>query len=67
MDLLLTSNFQSPFQFFLSCYVRTQSSCGVVVIQFEIYQLWEHLKNLYSLTQNTFFCVRILESLLSAT
>ena len=55
MDLLLTSDFQSPFQFFLSYFVRTQSSCGGVVIQFEVSQLWKNLKNLYSLTQNTFF------------
>ena len=67
MDLLPTSDFQSPFYFFFSCYVRTQSSCGGVVIQFEISQMWANLKNLYSLTQNTFFYVRILESLLSVT
>jgi len=67
MDLLLTSDFQSPFHFFFSCFVRTQSSCGGVVIQFEISQLWANLKNFYSLTQNTFFYVRILESLLSVT
>ena len=54
MDMLLTSHFQIRFHFFVSCYERTLSSCGGAVIQFEISQLGADLKNLYSLTQNTF-------------